>query len=65
MSPKCPCGNPAYTTIVQIPACKECSEKYEKEGHLPMSKRVFFQSFLDMARKANHPKATQYSYHGY
>jgi hypothetical protein len=63
----CICGKDAFTTIVQIPACKSCWEKYSKEGrrYLPFEQRVFYKSFIDMARRKGVTKATNYTFSGY
>jgi hypothetical protein len=66
-APTCPCGKPAITTIVQIPACSDCHEQYAIEGRklLLMHERAFFKSFIDHARKAGYEKATAYCFSGY
>ena len=64
MTQTCQCGNPVYTFIVQIPACRQCYEAYAQEGRQYLSDRPVFRSFIQGSRQAGHRNAVGYTFPG-
>lgn len=60
-------GQPLYTFIAHLPACKECFNKYREEGMQggSMVDRMFFRAFIEKARKKGIKQAVDYTFYGY